>query len=191
VTSEIEWELNVRVVLPLCGGGAGNVGWLDWDAPAGGCPDVVASILTPDNPPIDLPSWNEVTQTGDWNCIGIQEAFNTWDGKTILIPLFDSTCDFDPGAGLSQPAAGLAECPPANSPGNGNSHFYHFPEFAALLLEHAYINDNSSICDLASDQNNTSCIVGRFVTFISSGTVSGSPPVTNPGSNAYGVQLIR
>ena len=52
------WVFNTVYKIPLCSSASGNVGYIDWDPHAGGAGDVVCSIQTPDNPAIDLPSWN-------------------------------------------------------------------------------------------------------------------------------------
>jgi Flp pilus assembly protein TadG len=72
------------ISIPLCGNGPGNVGWIDWypgDAgcdgePSEGLPEVECEILTPNNPPITLPSWQKVAQTGNPNAGYIEDALN-------------------------------------------------------------------------------------------------------------------
>ena len=54
------------------------------------------SILNPNNPPIDLPSWNYVTATGNVNSKKIEDALNTYIGQVVLFPMFDLTCAEDP-----------------------------------------------------------------------------------------------
>jgi hypothetical protein len=65
VLTPTEWPMNTRVIIPLCKGNPGNVGWIDWTPKAGGTSELVDNILHPNNPPIDLPSWQYVTETGD------------------------------------------------------------------------------------------------------------------------------
>ena len=62
---------------------------------------------TPNNPPIDLPSWNYVTQTGDPNSKMVEDALNTYMGQIVLFPLFDLTCGEDPGLRPDQGRPGL------------------------------------------------------------------------------------
>ena len=59
--------LERRLHVPLCKNDPGNVGWLDWNPPAGGASEIVCSIINPDNPAIMLPSWQFVAATGNMN----------------------------------------------------------------------------------------------------------------------------
>jgi hypothetical protein len=65
VDTGVSFSYNVVYKIPLCSNAPGNVGYLDWDPPAGGVGEVVCSIITADNPAIDLPSWQYVTATGN------------------------------------------------------------------------------------------------------------------------------
>ena len=90
--------------------------------------------------------------------------------------------------------------------GGGTNQWYHLPQFASFqfcgpaipecvaagVTQGAYVNGSNPICatlDYAST-GVTSCLVGRFVKFITEGTVG---PGTGSGSStdAIGVQLIR
>jgi hypothetical protein len=92
------WVFNTVYIIPLCNSTSGNVGYIDWDPVSGGAGDVVCSIQTPDNPAIDLPSWQFVAQTGNSNGGGgscsqtIEEAIRDHEGETVLAPQFDLTC---------------------------------------------------------------------------------------------------
>lgn len=181
--------------IPLCKNGPGNVGWLDWDPPAGGTSELEQSILKPDNPAIDLPSWHFVTETGNVNSAKIEDAINTYDGTVVMIPQFDASCSADP-----TPGTGVSDCPPGSLGGNGQNQWYHLPSFGFLKLcdpamsgcsglKGAYINgSNKAECDTGNGA--TSCLIGEFVDFLSSGTV-GPGVGGGTGSKAIGVQLIK
>jgi len=192
----VPWVVNQFYIIPLCQSDPGNVGWLDWTPTAGGTSELINSVTTPDNPAIDLPSWQYITSTGNVNSQGVQDAINAYDGSIILIPLFDSECDIQP-AGTDQ-----GDCPAGHSPGNGSNNWYHLPEFAAFQFckpndptlpacgshQGAYINgSNSAIC---GTNGGTSCLLGYFRDFITTGTVG---PGQGNGTDVkvVGVQLIK
>jgi Tfp pilus assembly protein PilX len=192
-------------VIPLCSNSPGNVGWLDWTPTAGGTSELIQSIQNPDNPPIDVPSWQYVTSTGNVNSTGVEDAINAYDGQVVLIPQFDITCNTQP---TGDPNTNYG-CPQVNLGGTGQNQWYHLPQFAAFKLcnasicpavttgpdqhpaytQGAYISgNNSSVCDTGNGA--TSCIAGYFVDFVVNTTVTG-----NVGANAdtglLGVQLIH
>lgn len=204
------WQVtNEPISIPLCGNGPGNVGWIDWfpgeaacdGTPSEGLPEVECEILTPNNPPISLPSWQKVAQTGNPNATYIEDALNTmYAGAIVRIPQFDGTC------GDTPTGTALSGCDPADVGGGGANQWYHLPQFASFQFcgpdipectavgatQGAYINGSNPICatlDYAST-GTTSCLVGRFVKFITEGTVG---PGTGSGSStdAIGVQLIH
>ena len=193
----VPWVVNQFYIIPLCQSDPGNVGWLDWTPTAGGTSELITSIDVPDNPAIDLPSWQYITGTGNVNSQGVQDAINNqYAGQIILIPLFDSECDIQP-AGTDQ-----GDCPLGHSPGNGSNNWYHLPEFAAFQFckpndptlpacgshQGAYINgSNSAIC---GTNGGTSCLLGYFRDFITTGTVG---PGQGNGTDVkvVGVQLIK
>lgn len=203
------WILGQVYKVPLCQNGPGNVGWLDWVSPRGGTPDLIQSILTPDNPPIDLPSWQYVTATGNVNSAGVENALRTYDGKVVLIPQFDLTCNPGPGTDPdnTSPAITTAPnygCPPGRLGGNGSNQWYRMPSFAYFELcvgtdsicnlvgasHGTYVNGNNrSTCDTGNGA--TSCLVGRFVEILSSGTVGAGVGGGATGTKAIGVQLIK
>ena len=125
----------------------------------------------------------------------VETALHFWDGKTVLIPQFDGTCNDTPSG------TGLGGCPPANVGGNGQNQWYHLPQFAAFQFcggtpnwctgyDHGHYvqGNNSSTCDTGNGA--TTCLVGRFVDFITNTTITG-----NVGANAntglIGVQFIH
>jgi Flp pilus assembly protein TadG len=193
VPSTTEWlqDNSTVYILPLCSGGPGNVGWIDWTPPSGGFSDVIESIEKPNNPDIVLPSWGYVTQTGNSNAIGLEDAINAYSGQVVLIPLFNVTCDSEPDASkVGTPYAPDYGCPAGHLGGNGTNQWYRFPYVGALQLcapgicdsvvapdgtthdytQGAYINGGNAVC--GSGNGSTGCLVGRFVEdFLGSGTV--------------------
>lgn len=205
------WSFGVVYKIPLCQSAPGNVGYLDWDPPGGGTGEVVCSILTADNPAIDLPSWQYVTATGNTNGGGgacnmsIEEAIRTYDGQTVLVPQFDLTCNpaHNGTPNSNQPAIVTAPnygCPAGDLGGNGSNQWYRFPSFAFLQLcsttmagcgglHSAYIaGNNSATCDTGNGA--TSCLVAKFVHIMATGTV-GAGVGSGTGNKAVGVQLIK
>ncbi len=211
IDTGVAFRFNVVYKIPLCSNAPGNVGYLDWDPPAGGAGEVVCSIITADNPAIDLPSWQYVAATGNSNGGGgacnatIEEAIRSHAGKVVLAPQFDLTCN--PGNGnepdstipavVTSPNYG---CPPGNLGGNGSNQWYRMPSFAFLELcgptvpgcdglEAAYISgSNSAICNTGNGA--TSCIVAKFKHIMATGTV-GAGVGSGTGNKAVGVQLIK
>ncbi len=217
-TGSNPWPWNAVVVVPLCKSNPGNVGWLDWTPPGGGAGELVCSIVNPDNPSIDLPSWQYVPSTGNVNggggCSddvtgtnynGVEEALRKYDGQVILVPEFDLTCrvaNSDPDPDSSQPAVITAPnygCPSAPGTGNGQNLWYRMPSFAFFQLcdpldpdcggrAGAYVKgSNSAEC---SGSGGTSCLVGKFVDIMATGTV-GAGVGSGTGNKAIGVQLIK
>lgn len=193
-------------VVPLCKNNPGNVGWLDWDPPAGGTSELEESIKHPDNPAIPVPSWQYVTSTGNVNSKGIEDAINLYAGKTVLIPQFDSTCNTKPTGTETDPNFG---CPSGNVGGNGQNQWYHLPQFAAFQFcggtpnvcptahsqtgqtytQGAFVNGNNKTqCDTGN--GGTSCLVGRFVDFLTNTTITGNVGA-NSNTGILGVQLIE
>ncbi len=218
VPGEGPWTWNTVLIVPLCQAAPGNVGWLDWDPPAGGSVEIVCSIVNPDNPPITLPSWTYVAATGNTNgggnCTdddtgitytGVEEAIRKYDGQIILIPQFDATCrtDNNDEPDSSEPAINEEPsygCPNPVGGGSGVNIWYRMPSFAYFELcttsdpecggrQGAYMQGNDAdVCDTGNGA--TSCLVGRFRDILSTGTV-GPGSGSGTGSKALGVQLIR
>lgn len=205
------WLFNKVYKFPLCSNSPGNVGWLDWTPPGGGAGELVCSILTADNPAIDLPSWQYVSSTGNVNGGGgqcqmsVEEALRTYEGQVVLAPQFDLTCN--PGQAnppdSTKPAVVTAPnygCPAGSLGGNGQNQWYRMPSFAFLEicgpavtgcggLHGAYISgSNAAECDTGSGA--TSCIVAKFVNIMGTGTV-GAGVGSGTGNKAIGVQLIK
>jgi len=211
IDTGVSYTFNVVYKIPLCSNGPGNVGYLDWDPPSGGTGEVVCSIITADNPAIDLPSWQYVTATGNSNGGGgachdtIEEAIRTYEGQVVLAPQFDLTCGPSHGTDpdSTSPAVITAPnygCPAGDLGGNGAQQWYRMPSFAFMELcgplvagcdglHAAYIaGNNSAICDTGNGA--TSCIVARFKHIMATGTV-GAGVGSGTGNKAVGVQLIK
>lgn len=182
-----EYQAGGRYVFPLCKNGPGNIGWLDWVPPYGGASELAAAVATLSNPPIDLPSWQGIAQTGGINSGPLEDALQAYVGKTASILLFDSTCDILPTG------TEVGDCPAANVGGNGSNQHYHVPKVMTLTIEAVYTNGNP---DDPSDPGaapcapfGRRCIIGTITSFVTSGTVgqvSGSAPLTE-----VRIQLIR
>ena len=187
-TRDVPWVLGPVYIVPLCKNGPGNVGWLDWTPPGGGTSELICSIQTPNNPAIDLPSWQYVTETGNVNSTGVETALRAYDGEVVLIPQFDQTCGPGPHGtpDSSKPAINTPPnygCPAGALGGNGNNQWYRFPSFAYFQMcsnadtecvnlgvpHGAYVNGNNSECDTGNGA--TSCLAGKFVEILGSGTV--------------------
>ena len=211
IDTGVPFDFNKVYKIPLCSNAPGNVGYLDWDPPAGGAGEVVCSIITADNPAIDLPSWQYVAATGNSNGGGgacnatIEEAIRTHAGKVVLAPQFDLTCGPGPAEepDSSLPAVVTAPnygCPAGDLGAGGTQQWYRMPSFAFLELcgpavagcdglEAAYISgNNSAICDTGN--GSTACIVAKFKHIMATGTV-GAGVGSGTGNKAVGVQLIK
>jgi Flp pilus assembly protein TadG len=183
------------MVVPLCSGSStGNVGWLDWTPTAGGASELEDAITTPSNPAMTWPGWYFVTQTGGPDTV--EPNMRTWDGHTVQIPLFDGTCDATPTG------PGLNDCPPGQSPANGNG-WYHIAAMTSFELCSSTISactaagyshgtyiqgSNGSTC--LTGNGATDCLVGRFVRTSYTGNVTAAPG-PNPQGQDVGVQLIK
>jgi hypothetical protein len=206
INSGSPWSFGVVYKIPLCTNAPGNVGWLDWTPPNGGTSELVDSIATPDNPAINLPTWDYMTSTGNPNNGDIEDALRTYNGQVVLIPQFDLTCNpannqSDPDD--TEPAIDTGPnygCPTGALGGNGQNQWYRMPSFAFFQMcapsmtgcngsQDAYTNGNNQAqCDTGSGA--TSCIVGKFVDILGSGTV-GAGVGSGTGNKAIGVQLIK
>jgi hypothetical protein len=182
-TESTEWPTNVEFTIPLCSSGPGNVGWLDWDPPAGGTNELADAIENPNNPSIQIPSWQYISESGNINAGQVQTALEAWIGKPVMIPMFDETCDSDPGSG-SNP------CP--TGPGNGQNQWYHIPQFAGFVISEVHISGSGGPGTCGSGNGSTGCLVGRFTSFVGPGNVIGpSTGVVDPAIAAIGVQLVH
>lgn len=203
------WLIGPVYKIPLCQNGPGNVGWLDWTPPSGGSSELVCSILNPNNPAIDLPSWQYVTESGNVNGGGgqcgmsVEAAIRSYNGMVVMVPQFDTTCGPEPDQ--SQVAIGPNfGCADPNS-GHGQQNWYRMPSFAFLQLcsptdsacisagatQGAYIGGNNRTeCEVGGN-GATGCIVGRFVKILATGTVGAGIGGGVGGEKVVGVQLIK
>jgi hypothetical protein len=197
--------------VPLCNNDPGNVGWLDWTPPSGGTSELISSIQTPNNPAISLPSWQYVTSTGNVNSAGVESAIRAYDGQIVLIPQFDLTCGPGPNNNPSQALVsdssqhfGCLSAATNDIGGAGQNQWYRIPSLAHFQLcistdaacmavgapFGAYVNgNNSSVCDTGNGA--TSCLVGKFVSIESSGTIGAGFGGGTGNSKAIGIQLIK
>jgi hypothetical protein len=201
VNTADRWELNVHYVVPLCQGGPGNVGWIDWDPTAGGIPDVTASVTNPDNPPLIIPEWYWVTSTGNQSAPMLEDALNSYavppapeenapPGTFVLIPLFDTHCQADPGGPDDPCTAG---------PGTGSQLWYHFKDWTAFELDWVNFSGNTggaNDCDTSGvvpgtpGNGSTGCFAGWFRQYLGPGTL-GVPDGTETEFTSWGVELIK
>ncbi len=208
VDTHAPWPVDGHTVsvIPLCTNGSGNVGWINWTG--NGTMDLIGAVTTPNNPAIPLPSWQNVAQTGSVNAQGLEAAIRAFDGQAVMVPQFDLVCNPGPGAAPdnTQPAINTSPdygCPPNDLGGNGTNQWYRMPSFAHLQLcvstdpdchaagydYGAYINgSNSSVCAAGGS---TSCLVGKFESIISTGTIGAGFGGGQGYAKAIGVQLIK
>jgi hypothetical protein len=119
-------------------------------------------------PGFDIPVWLQ-SSTGNVNNVD-DEMNDTWDGKIMLVPMFDATCR----RRAVDRSAGRLHRPRQRSPTSG----YHIPRFAEFLLDHAYISGNNKTeCKsarrpaLEGGNGMTSCLKGWFVRYVMQGPV--------------------
>jgi hypothetical protein len=152
-----------------------------------------------------------VTETGNTNGGGgqcsasVESALREYNGEVVLVPQFDVICGPANGTEPNHSQVAVAPnygCLPDDlDGGNGQNLWYRFPSFAYLELcdptlagcnglQGAYIQGNNAAeCD--SGNGATSCLIGRFVDVLASGTV-GAGVGGGAGSNkVLGIQLIR
>lgn len=206
-----QWHADGHTVykIPLCQSGPGNVGWLNWPGAGSGTAGMIASITTPNNPAVPLPSWQYVAGTGNVNASGLEAAIRAYDGQIVLVPQFDLTCNPGPGASpdSSMPAINTGPnygCPAGDLGGNGQNQWYRMPSFAYLqlcvstdpdcvaagALYGAYINgSDSAVCDTGNGA--TACLVGKFASIVSTGTIGAGFGGGTGNSKVVGVQLIK
>jgi hypothetical protein len=175
-------------IVPLCNTGPGGVGWVQLP----GCSSNLADeIYPPCTTGFAIPGWLQ-TNPGNSNSGQVQTAINQYDGQIILVPMFDATCRSIPTSGLP------ADC---TDPGNGTNLYYHIPQVAPFLLDHAYINGNPPNCNeapghpLVGGNGKTSCFKGWFVNEMLTGEVGQFVPCdpndTSCTPPPIGTQLVQ
>ena len=147
-------------------------------------------------------------QTGNTNDPGVESAIRAYDGQIVLIPQFDLTCS--PKNGVTPdstlPAINTGPdfgCPAGYLGGTGTKQFYRMPSFAhfqlciagdagcdALGAQYgAYLNGKNDICNTGNGA--TSCLIGKFVSIESTGTIGPGVGGGTGTSKAIGIQLIK
>lgn len=195
-----QWELNVAYIVPLCAGAAGNVGWLDWTPTGGGVPELIDSINNADNPPLTIPEWHYVTDTGNMSAAQIETAIAQYavpplpmnaapEGTTVIIPLWDTHCQDKPsGTGGNRPCD--------QGPMTGARGWYHFTDWTAFEIDWVDLNGGSALCSQeplipgATGNGSTGCFKGTFRTFNGPGTIE-APDGTETEFTPWGVELVK
>ncbi len=195
-----KWELDVPYIVPLCAGAPGNVGWLDWTPTGGGTPELIASITNANNPPLQIPEWHYVTETGNMSAPGIENAIANYavppapmeaapPGTTVLIPLFDDDCKNEPsGTGGNRPCdhGGMT----------GAKGWYHFNDWVAFEIDWVNLNGGSSQCSQtalvpgATGNGSTGCFKGTFRQYLGPGLLT-APDGTESELTPWGVDLVK
>ena len=182
-----QWVFGQELVLPICGGNPGSVGWIDWEPPYGGTSELTGDIYEPPPFEIPLPSWQYITQTGGISAAQVEDALNSYAGQIVQVPIFDSTCPETP---TSQLTSGCT-----NPGGTGTIQWYHIIKFLSFRLaspQGAWLQGgtgNEVICGT----NATQCLKGTFVAWVTEGTVA-APCTLTPDECSqldYAVQLIK
>lgn len=195
-----QWQLGVTYIVPLCSGAPGSVGWLDWTPTGGGVPELITAIKTPSNPPLTIPEWHYVTETGNMSDPNIENALaryavpplpqaNAPAGTTVFVPLFDTTCKDRPsGTGGNRP------CDHGSMVGAKG--WYHFYDWASFEIDWINLNGGSSLCSQsalipgATGNGATGCFKGRFVAYNGPGTL-GAPTGSETAFTPWGVELVK
>jgi len=186
-----EWLPEVEYTIALCKNEAdGNIGWLDWDAGnrdertddcrGNGTGELACSIEEPNNPPLLIPGWFYVAETGNTNSGQVQEAMETWIGRDVLIPIFDATCKDGPLEEGETCEAGE---------GNGQGTWYHFKDWVSITLTEVHIQGSNAPCG-ASVGAGSGCFKGIFRNFMGPGLLGGATGEESPLA-AVGTQLIQ
>jgi Putative Flp pilus-assembly TadE/G-like len=177
-------------IVPLCKTGPGGVGWIVMPGCSG---NLSQQIWPPCGSGFTLPTWLATT-TGNTN--NVETVINShYAGTIVLIPMFDSTCREVPSTGLP------ADC---TDPGNGTNLYYHIPQVAPFLLDHAYIQGtNFPECNeapgspLVGGNGSTGCFKGWFVNEMLQGQVgqftpcNTSDPTQHCALPVIGTQLVK
>lgn len=200
-----------KVALPLCSNGPGNVGWIDWTPTAGGASELADSIRNPNNPPISTPHWYYITESG--GITSLDDDMDTWEGKEILIPIFDAHAD-DASTPADESYLGtcngtptgtqtlLSDCPSGQEGLSGGKGWYFLVTFGKFHLEHSYIqgnhetecNDTTTLVSIASSPggNIKNCLIGYFKDrVIAANLTVGAGTTASSSMTPIAVQLIK
>ena len=118
----------------------------------------------------------EVASDNGNNCSNLMaDEFNSWSGKVIMVPICDGDCTTSGGSNAT----------------------YHIIRVAAFFVDYfsaqnnginaACVGNGTTLIPIAGN-GSSSCIVGWFVRYITSGPVTGGPI---EGAGAIGVQLVK
>lgn len=186
-----EWVPGVEYTVALCKNEAdGNVGWLDWDAGnrdertdecrGNGSSELACSIEEPNNPPLLIPGWFYVAETGNTNSALVQEAMESWIGEEVMIPIFDATCKDGPLEEGEECEAGE---------GNGQGTWYHFTDWISITITSVHIQGSNAECG-DSVGAGSGCFKGTFGGFMGPGRLGGATGEESPLA-VVGTQLIE
>lgn len=205
------WTVGGYYIVPLCSGGPGNVGWLDWDPREPGEEDhcdqygngnneIECSTQTPSNPAMDIPGWYYVAQTGNTSSAPLEDALNQYavppppeenadPGTTVLIPIFDADCEEEPENSTRDACTA--------GPGQGQQMWYHLADWTAFEIDWVDLNGGAgNLCD-TSDQvpetpgnGSTGCFAGWFRGYFGPGELR-APTDADESASAVGIQLIE
>jgi hypothetical protein len=179
-------------IVPLCNTGPGAVGWIDLPGCSG---NLSSQIWPPCGSGFTTPTW---LHTNPGNMNNVENVINDhYAGTIVLIPLYDVTCRDVPSTGSP------SDC---TDPGNGNNLYYHIPQVAPFLLDHAYIQGNNNPECNSGDgspyvggNGKTGCFKGWFVNEMLTGQIgefTGPVCYGNPGNQVcvaptIGTQLVK
>jgi len=177
---ETEWALaepgnppvGQEYIVPLCKTDGGSFMVLDLDGIPNDCDEEVSNPTA-----VQLNAFPaDINSDNGNNCVKpMVDAINTLRGQVVLIPICDGDCVTTGGSHAS----------------------YHIIKVAAFYLDYmsdvsggsnaACVGNGITIIPIAGN-GSSSCLVGWFVRYVTSGPV-GAGPIT--GSEAIGVQLIK
>ena len=205
----VDWPVGPlnRVALPLCSNGPGNVGWIDWDPPAGGASEVGESIRTPNNPPIRTKQWYFITEQGA--ITSLDDDLDTWEGKDIKLPIFHveanpdgtpsliGTCDDTP----ANDRRDLSDCAPGDVGMNGAQGWYYLVSFADFRLENSYVQGNHeaecndpALVSTAGTEGAVNppdnCLIGYFKAPVVAGEFEAGGMVPESSFSPVAIQLV-
>lgn len=213
VVPQEDWPTTAAhpLAIPLCKNGPGNVGWIDWEPPAGGSSELADAIRNSTNPPITTPKWYHIAATGSISGSQVQTAMEFWYDKTVMLPIFNATCSLNPNDvplnwSPTNPIGAVSDCAGAGGTldtGSGTNQWYFLVGFAAFHLDLAFINGGDGGACASFDTlypwavpvgNIDSCLIGYFEGpdyAVSQGASVGAGGGASGSNSLPGVQLIR
>ena len=173
-------------IVPLCDIDSGSVGWLDF-----ACDQTLKEAIDqPCEKFIYIPDWIH-TQTGNVNAL--EDNINAYVGNTpgtpegelfpdndstdavLAMPIHQNTCENDPNAADSDPAAHTETCPTGEWSGQGDNLFYDVHFWVGFKIDQAYTGGGDVECRQAPGQpqlvnpvpaGKVGCLKGWFVRYI-------------------------